>query len=437
MKATQSPEVASLFRAAEAVYTDLPGTSAPERSVTIPYFYELVRHTRLMPTGERDGQYIKYDSEQPTNAYKLRGAFALESKILAEDPDTRGFVANTAGNFGLGVVASTQFLNMKRTGERLEAHIFMANSASQVKKNTLQEKGAHLHDSYSSLEKAGIAAKEHARANPGMPYIHPAQSPALIAGHSTAGAEIMYDLMEQYGHDLREHPTRLYVGVGYTGYALALATLTRMMKDEGHLHPLSHVVGVQQSNTDATMRTIDLRAHNKTVPNDLFSQGNGIDTFDATNDGTAVRVASIANIIRSEYFMERGDLRFMRVEASDVGRVMIQAAVRGRHIEPAGALGIAGMQIEAQYEQRAHINDAHYTVDVAIESGKNVTSTTFAHYRTQYSRYLNSERPCYVATSRAPRETPHSSEDTDMLEVHRAFGDQLEDLGLQLQSRQL
>ena len=86
----------------------------------------LLRSVRLSELARGD-VYLKFENQQTTGSFKLRGAMnALSS--LNPDMQAKGVVASSAGNHGMGVAYAARTLGIHAT-------IYVPRTAPDVKKN--------------------------------------------------------------------------------------------------------------------------------------------------------------------------------------------------------------------------------------------------------------------------------------------------------------
>ncbi len=150
----------------------------------------LVRRTELRRSAALselvgDDVYLKLEHEQITGSFKLRGAF---NALAVMDPAerSRGVVASSAGNHGLGVARAAQHFGVTAT-------IFVPARAPEVKKRGIAELGATVDDSEPDYDAAMVRAKAYA-AERGARYINPCLGDPLLAGQGTVGLEIITEL---------------------------------------------------------------------------------------------------------------------------------------------------------------------------------------------------------------------------------------------------
>ena len=128
---------------------------------------------------------LKREDMQPVFSFKLRGALNALSCLSAEKR-TRGVVASSAGNHGMGVAYAAKALGIK-------AKIYVPRNAPSVKKEGIRSLGAELDDSEPDYDAAMVAAKRFG-AETGREYINPCLGDDLLAGQGTVALEIVNEL---------------------------------------------------------------------------------------------------------------------------------------------------------------------------------------------------------------------------------------------------
>ena len=131
------------------------------------------------------GCYLKWENQQQTGSFKLRGAL---NKVLTLQPWEReqGLVAASAGNHGQGVAVAARLMGLK-------AVVFAAEHAVPAKLEAMRVLGAEVRlvpGGYEQAEKTGIQfAVEQ-----GMTWISPYNDGQVIAGQATVGVELLQDI---------------------------------------------------------------------------------------------------------------------------------------------------------------------------------------------------------------------------------------------------
>jgi threonine dehydratase len=128
--------------------------------------------------------YLKWENEQLTGSFKLRGALN-KLRTLSPEEKRRGVVSASTGNHALGLSLAAR---MGGVGLRL----VLPATVSPSKRSRLREFGADTIDYGESCEKAEIYARQLA-AESGKIYISPYNDADIIFGQGTIGLEIWED----------------------------------------------------------------------------------------------------------------------------------------------------------------------------------------------------------------------------------------------------
>ena len=186
------------------------------------------------PLSARTGAeiYLKWESQQNTGSFKLRGAFNALLTMPNEER-RRGVVVSSAGNHGLGIAYAARTLGMR-------ARVFVPSTAPDVKRDGIVAMGAEVdmeHADYDAAHAAAVAFAERER----VTFVSPCTGRQLLAGQGTVGLEILEDL-----------PTvrTLVVPVGGGGLAGGIAVLVRAVA------PHVRIIGVQSELTNAMSLSI-------------------------------------------------------------------------------------------------------------------------------------------------------------------------------------
>lgn len=171
--------------------------------------------------------FLKLENHQITGSFKLRGAFNVLS-TLGSDARTRGVVASSAGNHGLGVAYAAKQLGIPAT-------IFVPSTAPQVKRDGIVALGAALDASQPHYD-AAMAAAMRVAAERGATFVNPCAGERLLAGQGTIALEILGDLPDL---------ATLVLSVGGGGLLGGCASLVRAVS------PATRIVGAQSENTAA------------------------------------------------------------------------------------------------------------------------------------------------------------------------------------------
>ena len=145
------PSLEEIKAAQELVYRYMPPT---------PQYTWPLLNARLGPGPEAEAGcevWIKHENHTVLGAFKLRGALVYLSRLKEQQPEQKGVVAATRGNFGQGVAMAARLFGLK-------AVIVVPHGNSPEKNLATQAQGAELvehgHDFQASLEHARTLAGE-------------------------------------------------------------------------------------------------------------------------------------------------------------------------------------------------------------------------------------------------------------------------------------
>ena len=184
--------------------------------------------------------YLKYENQQKTGSFKVRGAYNKIMKRYAEG-DLHAVVASSAGNHAQGVAFAASSVGVKST-------IVMPRSTPIAKVSATQGYGADVVLAGNIYDEAyakacEICEQEHAT------FLHPYNAPEVIAGQGTLGLEILGDL-----------PTADIVIVPAGGGGL-LAGVAACIKQ---INPRVQVIGVQAEGADAIAQSFHSHSYVQT-----------------------------------------------------------------------------------------------------------------------------------------------------------------------------
>jgi len=254
---------------------------------------------------------FKLENLQQTGSFKLRGA---SNKILSltSEQASRGVIAASNGNHGLGVAAAAQ-----RAG--ISAWVYVSSHVSPSKAKRIEDYGAHIQRAGDDPLEAELAGRAAANAQ-GKVFISPYNDEQVMAGQGTIAVEL-----------LRQVPPidALFVAVGGGGL---IGGIGAYMK---HASPATEVVGCWPENSRVLLESIKA-GHILDVPEQPTlseSTAGGLEPGSVTLDICA-RV-----IDRSVLVSENEILDAMRKVR----------ALRGWVIEGAAAVAVAAFIKEAQH----------------------------------------------------------------------------------------
>jgi threonine dehydratase len=271
---------------------------------------------------------LKREDLQPVFSFKLRGAYNKIAHLSAEEK-AKGVIAASAGNHAQGVAFSAQKLGLRSL-------IVMPLTTPQIKIDAVKAFGAEivLHgDNYSEA-----AERCHEiQLETGMTYIHPFDDKLVIAGQGTVADEL-----------LRQSAGKLdvvFVPVGGGGLISGISAYLKA------LSPDVKVIGVEPIDSDAMYRSLQA---GKRV---------SLDSVGIFADGVAVqKIGELTFELCRRHVDE-----IIRVTTDELcGAIKSIYQATRSIVEPAGALGMAGLK---QYVQNNAISGQTL---VTINSGANM-----------------------------------------------------------------
>ncbi len=277
--------------------------------------YDLARETPLQlapKLSKRTGNqvFLKREDTQAVFSFKLRGAYNKMRQLSAAQLQ-RGVICASAGNHAQGVALSAKHL-------KCQAVIVMPVTTPQLKIDAVVALGGQVILHGESYSDAYLHALELERAQ-GLTFVHPFDDPDVIAGQGTVAMEI-----------LRQHPTPIdfvFIAVGGGGLIAGMASYIKAIRPE------TLVIGVQTTDSNAMARSV--KAGKRVALNDvgLFS------------DGTAVKLVGEETFRLTKLLVDD----FVAVDTDAVCAAIKDIYQDTRCVmEPAGALGLAGLKQYAQ-----------------------------------------------------------------------------------------
>ena len=279
--------------------------------------------------------FLKREDLQAVFSFKLRGAFNRMFQ-LTEEEKSRGVVAASAGNHAQGVAISGQKLGIKTT-------IVMPKITPEIKVNGVKSYGGKAVLVGNNFDDAYAHAMKLCKKD-GLTFIHPFDDLDVIAGQGTIGMEL-----------LRQHPDPIdivFVCVGGGGLISGIASYIK------YLSPSTKVIGVEHEEASSMTQSVKL---GKLV--ELESIG----TF---ADGAAVRQAG-----KNTFDIVKDLVDEMITVTTDETCAAIKDVFEDTRtmIEPAGALGVAGLK---KYVIKHQIEGQQL---IAISSGANINFDRLRH----------------------------------------------------------
>lgn len=250
--------------------------------------------------------WLKREDTQPVHSFKLRGAYNKMVHLSAAELG-RGVICASAGNHAQGVALSARQLGCR-------AVVVMPITTPALKADAVATLGGEviLHgDSYSDAYTHAMELMQQHQ----YVFVHPFDDPDVIAGQGTVGMEI-----------LRQHQRPIhavFVAVGGGGLISGVSAYIKAVRPE------IKVIGVQMSDSNAMIQAIQAGHPVPLADVGLFS------------DGTAVKQVGEETFRLAREFVDD----FITVDTDAVCAAIKDAFEDTRSIlEPAGAMGIAGMK---------------------------------------------------------------------------------------------
>ncbi len=190
----------------------------------------------LMPAlSERLGApvYLKLENEQPTGAFKLRGAWTYISRLDA-DRQRQGIITFSSGNHGQAVAHVAQRMGIR-------AVVVMPETAPRAKVEGVRRWGAEVVFAGRTSEDRYTRALVIAEAQD-LTVVPPYDHPDIVAGQGTVGLEIAEDL-----------PDVACVAVPVGGGGLIAGITTALTG----LIPAARVVGVEPDGAAALAAALE------------------------------------------------------------------------------------------------------------------------------------------------------------------------------------
>lgn len=256
---------------------------------------------------------LKREDNQPVFSFKLRGAYNKMAHLPVEQLE-RGVICASAGNHAQGVALSARRLNCKAT-------IVMPVTTPRLKVDAVKalQGDVILHgDSYSDAYQHALRIAQERS----LTFVHPFDDPDVIAGQGTIGMEIL----RQHQHPIHA----VFVAIGGGGLISGVAAYIKAVRPE------IKVIGVQTTDSDAMVRSVRAGQRQQLTDVGLFS------------DGTAVKQVGAETFRLTQTLVDD----FVLVDTDAVCAAIKDVFEDTRSIlEPAGALGVAGMKHYASQHQ--------------------------------------------------------------------------------------
>jgi threonine dehydratase len=252
--------------------------------------------------------FFKCENLQRAGSFKVRGAY-VRMAGLTDEEKARGVVAASAGNHAQGVAVAAARLGIK-------ARIFMPLGVALPKLAATRGHGAEVVLHGHNVDEALAEAERYAEET-GAVFVHPFDSPDIIAGQGTLGLEILEQV---------PNVDTIVMGVGGGGLLAGVATAVKARAKE--LGREIKVIGVQAENAAAYPPSL---AADALVP---------LQKVSTMADGIAVgRPGQLPFSIIRELVDD-----VVTVSEDALARALIFLIERSKLVvEPAGAVGVAAL----------------------------------------------------------------------------------------------
>lgn len=315
-------------------------------------------------------------AQRPSESYKVCGGTYALAAALRANPDLRGVAMASAGN-AIGGVAWARPVLEKLCGRSIELVAECTTGASELKLDKLRSCGVTVHNVHKSFSLARKAADLRGK-QPGWATLEAYDSYDTMAGQSRIAWEALASLLRQADRgeiDLHETLITIFDPVGGGGKLNATASVVRWAKDQGIVGENVQVMGVQMDGCDAKARYRKYVLAGLQPPADLFAEGL---PFNPKADGTAVEEPG--ELTRAIACDPRFVADILTVSEGELGLAMAALTkCRGRRIEPAGALSLAGAwQHGAMYPSRPRV--APPETLVTFTTGANVSDELYGYF---------------------------------------------------------
>jgi len=129
--------------------------------------------------------YVKWECDQITGSFKLRGALNKLRSLSDADRD-RGVVSASTGNHGLAISHASRL-------EGIGLKLFLPETAAEVKRKRIEAMGVDVEVRGASCDKAEAIAREFA-GRMGRVFVSPYNDWDIVFGAGTVGLELSDDL---------------------------------------------------------------------------------------------------------------------------------------------------------------------------------------------------------------------------------------------------
>ena len=245
--------------------------------------------------------YLKAELFQKTGSFKVRGVLNKVRQLPAAEI-ARGFITLSAGNHGAALSWAAH-----QAGSR--ATVVIPAHAVPAKVEAVRNYGGEPVLTTAPLKDE----MQRIQAERGLTLVHPFDDPEIIAGHGSAGLEILEDLPEV---------DAVIVPVGGGGLISGIASAIKLSR------PATQVIGVEPVGADVMSRSLAAGRPEK------------MDKMTTVADGLAAPFAGEHTFAHVQRFVDR----IVLVDDDAILRALRAQIVRAKlAAEPAGAASLAAL----------------------------------------------------------------------------------------------
>lgn len=279
--------------------------------------------------------YLKREDLQPVFSFKIRGSFNCMQK-LSPQAKARGVITASAGNHAQGVAYAGTHLGIPTT-------IVMPVITPEIKVKSVRAFGGNAVLHGNNFNEAYQYAMDRC-VNEDLTFVHPFDDLEVIAGQGTVGMEIT-----------RQHPDpidAIFICCGGGGLLAGIGTWIK------YLSPKTRIIGVEHEEAPSMTQALAL------------GERVMLDQIGTFADGAAVKQAGEHTFAIAQEVVDE-----MITVTTDETCAAIKDVFEDTRtlLEPAGALGVAGMK---KYLQQTGVKGQSL---VAICSGANVNFDRLRH----------------------------------------------------------
>ncbi len=263
-----------------------------------------LKHSQTFSRMANSSVYLKYENQQKTGSFKVRGAYNKIAKLIAEQAPP-AVIASSAGNHAQGVAFAASALGITST-------IVMPKSTPIAKIAATEQYGANIVLHGDCYDDAYAKAME-IQSETGAVFIHPFDDEDVIAGQGTIGLEILRDLPDV---DV------IIVPAGGGGLLAGIAACVKPIR------PNMKIIGVQSAEADAIVQSFCCSKYTCTQRAMTIA------------DGIAVKNPGTLTVALIQQYVDE----MVTVSDAEIAAAILLLLERDKQVvEPAGAAALAAI----------------------------------------------------------------------------------------------